>query len=140
MTRFKVTTNANEVGKRMINRGVSSEKLIKQLVYRATSLVEKYVKIGINTGPASGKKRRDGSRASAPGEYPMADTGELASKVSFDIRGNTGIFTSSAPYSKHLEYGTQNMKARPFMFTSLEKNRRRILKMFKEARLLRRTS
>ena len=62
------------------------------------------------------------------------------SKVSFDIRGNTGIVTSSAPYSKHLEYGTQNMKARPFMFTSLEKNRRRILKMFKEARLLRRTS
>ena len=140
MSKFKVTTNANEVGKRMINRGVAAEKLIKQLIYKATSSVEKDVKLGINTGPASGKRRRDDSRASAPGEYPMADKGELAGKVSFDIRGNTGIVTSSAKYSKHLEYGTQKMKARPFMFPSLEKNRARILKMFKEARLLRRTS
>lgn len=140
MARFKVTTNANEVGSRMINRGNATERIVKELIFKAVILVEKDVKIGINTGPATGRLRRDGSRASAEGEYPMADTGELASKISFDIRGNTGIVTSSAPYSKHLEYGTQNMRARPFMFPSLEKNRRRILKMFKDARLLRKTS
>jgi hypothetical protein len=43
-------------------------------------------------------------------------------------------------YGKHLEYGTLNMQARPFMFPSLEKNRRKILQRFKNAGFMRRLS
>ena len=33
---------------------------------------------------------------------------------------------SKADYSIHLEFGTQNMKARPFMFPALEENKPKI--------------
>ena len=37
---------------------------------------------------------------------------------------------SKADYSIHLEFGTQNMKARPFMFPALEENKPKIRRMF----------
>jgi HK97 gp10 family phage protein len=38
---------------------------------------------------------------------------------------------SRADYSVHLEFGTQNMKARPFMFPALEANKPKIRRMYK---------
>ena len=38
---------------------------------------------------------------------------------------------SRADYSKFLEFGTAKMRARPFMFPALEKNRNKIRRMLK---------
>mgnify|MGYP003649620523 FL=1 len=43
-----------------------------------------------------------------------------------------GQIISSAPYSKHLEFGTTNMTERPFMQPALEKNKRKIEALFKK--------
>jgi HK97 gp10 family phage protein len=73
----------------------------------------------ITTGPKTGRVyRRNGvsHQASAPGESPASDTGNLASAIStgVDAATLTGSVGFSASYAKHLEYGTRKMEPRPF--------------------------
>ena len=79
---------------------------------------------GIQRGPASGRPRADGSRASAPGEFPMSDTGRLASNVDrilatpakMQAKVGTNII-----YGAYLEFGTSRMEARPWLERSFRK-------------------
>tara|TARA_R110000824_G_scaffold37643_1_gene115718 strand:+ start:1940 stop:2248 length:309 start_codon:yes stop_codon:yes gene_type:complete len=98
-------------------------------------------KIGIQAPPKSGARYTRGGithQSSAGGQYPATDTGFLVANIAYMVTNFVGRVTSSAPYSKYLEYGTTSMSARPFMFPSLEKNRMKILNMFKAIGLLRR--
>tara|TARA_R110002050_G_C8637206_1_gene488976 strand:+ start:66 stop:521 length:456 start_codon:yes stop_codon:yes gene_type:complete len=71
---------------------------------------------------------------SASGEAPATDTGFLISQISASskVEGTTAIgeVKSSAPYSKHLEYGTVNMSKRPFMQPALDRSAKKIKKIF----------
>tara|TARA_Y100000004_G_scaffold195630_1_gene263181 strand:+ start:740 stop:1144 length:405 start_codon:yes stop_codon:yes gene_type:complete len=84
--------------------------------------------VGISQGVKSGRVRRDGSRASAEGEFPATDTGYLVNNivVKRDSDGLGGDVESRADYSASLEFGTSKMGARPFMQPSLEENRPKI--------------
>lgn len=57
--------------------------------------------------------------ASSPGEFPHRRSGLLVNSVTSAVEqfGSVTILTviSNAPYSAHLEYGTERMDARPFM-------------------------
>ena len=66
-------------------------------------------------------------RASAPGEAPASDTGNLVSKIIIrqDGKDKTNV-ESNAHYSAYLEYGTSKMEPRPFMFPAFEKSRKPI--------------
>lgn len=70
-------------------------------------------------GRKSGRIYRRGKRthqASAPGEAPANDLGFLANNIKAELENkNTANLISNAPYSIHLEYGTRNMAARPFL-------------------------
>ena len=70
--------------------------------------------------------------SSSQGQAPASDTGFLASNIAFNVKegGMVAEVESKAKYSKFLEFGTQNMKARPFMFPALEENKPRIRRMF----------
>ena len=79
---------------------------------------------GIQRGPATGAVRRDGSRASAPGQFPMSDTGRLANGVEFNLptAGRlTGEVGTNIIYGRYLEFGTSRMAARPWLLPSFEK-------------------
>ena len=68
-------------------------------------------------------------RASAPGEAPASDTGNLVSKII--VKQKTKNITnveSNANYSAFLEYGTSKMQPRPFMFPAFEKSKKPIAK------------
>ena len=71
--------------------------------------------------------------ASADGQPPSSDTGFLASNIVVNLNKQKleVDVESKASYSIHLEFGTQNMKARPFMFPALEKNKPKIRRMYK---------
>lgn len=145
MASFTVTTNSAEVNKRMKKRVEVTEKQILRLLQRSVDRVESTVIVGLHGGPKSGAtytRRSVTHQASAAGQYPATDTGFLASNISssLDKKRKIGRVTSSANYSKHLEYGTKDMAARPFMQPSLEKNRRKIFNLFKNAGLLSRTT
>ncbi len=94
------------------------------------------------TAGGSGKtsKRYEPTRthtASKPLDPPASDTGFLVSQITSNVTTKpdgsvVGQIISSAPYSKALEFGTTNMTARPFMQPALEKNKRKIVDIFKK--------
>jgi len=66
-------------------------------------------------------------RASAPGEAPASDTGNLVSKIIVKQKSkNITNVESNANYSAFLEYGTSKMEPRPFMLPAFEKSQKRI--------------
>ena len=90
-----------------------------------------YAVQGIQHGPASGRtyqkyKPRRTHKASAPGQYPMSDTGRLASMVEFELpqpgsnrpRGAVG---TALYYGPDLEFGTSRMASRPWLMPSVER-------------------
>ena len=87
----------------------------------------------IQTGAKSGviyqmyNPRRE-HRASAPGQSPASDTGNLVSQiiVKQKTRNITNV-ESNANYSAFLEYGTSKMQPRPFMLPAFEKSKKPIL-------------
>tara|TARA_A100001015_G_C14656859_1_gene581437 strand:+ start:52 stop:474 length:423 start_codon:yes stop_codon:yes gene_type:complete len=101
---------------------------------KSALVVKAYAQEQIQRGTATGRPRGDGSFASAPGQFPKTDTGVLVSNISTEVKqeGKTvvGKIISSAPYSKHLEFGTTNMAARPFMQPSLDRNADKIKAIF----------
>ena len=114
---------------------------IKANVTRGVMLVRNTAVEEIQRGTKTGEtyelySPRRTHTSSAPGEFPATDTGFLVSQISTDVhtKGNSvvGQIISSAPYSKHLEFGTTKMSARPFMQPSLEKNKRKIREIFKK--------
>ena len=114
---------------------------VKEYITRGTMMVQNTAKESIlkgGTGRSYEKyEPRRTHRASAPNQPPASDTGFLASQITMDVdvKSNgtvVGQIISSAPYSKHLEFGTTQMTERPFMQPALEKNRRKIERMFKK--------
>jgi len=123
-----------------LNKRLQDNK-VKEYVTRATNMVE-------NTAQESIKKKGTGRTyqkynprvthtASASGQPPATDSGFLGQNITMkvDVKSNgtvVGQIISAAPYSKALEFGTTKMDARPFMQPALEKNRRKIERMFKK--------
>jgi HK97 gp10 family phage protein len=86
----------------------------------------------IQTGPKSGRtyekyNPRRTHKASAPGQPPASDTGNLVRNImvrQVDI-DNVKV-ESNATYSSFLEFGTSKMLARPFLFPATERSRPKI--------------
>jgi len=89
--------------------------------------------IGFMTGGAGGtfaiKKRSKPHQASAPGEAPADDHGELLRSIVSDQRGMEVEVGSQAgaPYAGYLEEGTPFMKARPFLTPAVDKHEKEIV-------------
>lgn len=68
---------------------------------------------GVKSSRKGGGGRRH--RASAPGQAPARLTGALAGSVGVKRSFMSAIVYVSTKYAAHLEYGTVNMAARPFL-------------------------
>ena len=86
----------------------------------------------IQTGPKSGRvyqkyNPRRTHQASAPGQAPASDTGNLVSQIIVRPKNPDEVAVeSNALYSSFLEFGTSKMLARPFLFPATEKSRPKI--------------
>lgn len=72
-------------------------------------------------------------QASAPGESPATDTGILANSITYEV-GRTGhkIYCkvgTSLKYGYWLEYGTKNIKPRPFARRALVEHEKKIIRI-----------
>ena len=112
----------------------------ERLIARAAMMVEGRIKESIQrdakTGRTYGKHQ-----ASAPGEPPATDKGQLVSSIVMSVESDNkgevvGIIRASAPYAAHLEFGTSNMAPRPYMQPGLESQRRKIEALFKKGGLI----
>ncbi len=132
-------TNLKAFNKKLEKR--LQDNKVKEYVTRGTMMVQNTAKESIlkgGTGRTYEKyEPRRTHTASAPNQPPASDTGFLVSQITMDVdvKSNgtvVGQIISSAPYSKALEFGTTQMTERPFMQPALEKNRRKIERLFKK--------
>lgn len=91
--------------------------------------------------PRGGRTYKRGGKlhkASAPGEPPAVDTGQLIHSVDYNIvnkkeqtTGKVGVMKRDvAKQAEALEYGTSKMRARPFLFNTLAEFEHELSKMF----------
>ena len=64
-------------------------------------------------------------QASAPGEAPASQFGQLVAGFRIEIRGHKAVISNIAPHAPKLERGTQRMAARPFMAPAIANTSRK---------------
>ena len=130
--KFKVS-NLKKVLSQLDKLEKDMEIPFQEIVKGGGQLIRAEAIKSIQTGAKSGvlyqmyNPRRE-HRASAPGQAPASDTGNLVSKII--VRQKSQDVTSvesNANYSAFLEYGTSKMQARPFMLPAFEKSKKPIL-------------
>tara|TARA_Y100000114_G_scaffold115597_1_gene109771 strand:- start:8835 stop:9299 length:465 start_codon:yes stop_codon:yes gene_type:complete len=136
--------NTKAVQERIKKRLLDNKKIMG-VVFEASELVKNTAVENIARGAKSGRtyvkyNPRRTHTASAEGQAPATDTGNLIKGISTEIvkKGKTieGIVKANAKsenganYAKFLEFGTVDMRPRPFLFPALEENRRKIITMF----------
>ena len=100
-------------------------------LFAAAKQVEGEAKRSIAAGGKTGrvyKRRSVTHQASAPGEAPATDTGRLVNSVTAypPSNGESSVVAGrgTVGHAAHLEFGTRNMAARPFLFPALEKSKK----------------
>lgn len=95
----------------------------------AQSVVEldAYAKKNIQGGSRSGRVYRRRSvthQASAPGQFPKTDRGQLVASLYFRVAADklSAFFGSKLNYARYLEFGTTRMKPRPWLKPTLKAN------------------
>tara|TARA_R100001015_G_C4529679_1_gene96447 strand:+ start:239 stop:676 length:438 start_codon:yes stop_codon:yes gene_type:complete len=136
---FRVTNKAN-FDKRMKARTAKTLRNLKKAVRVSSNEVRNEAITSITQNPRAGgtvtrynPKRT--IRISKEGDAPASDTGFLASNIHLIIDGDGlgASVESRAEYSVFLEFGTKDMRARPFLQPALEKGKRKYKAMFRKA-------
>lgn len=118
----------------------ASPQIMTEFVENMTIVTHGKAVRGIQRGPASGfayeKSNPDRTHiASAPGEYPMSDTGRLASSIKMELPALSatpeGVVGTNVMYGKWLEFKLPYQGGRPWLgraFTEATKGGTRRLK------------
>jgi HK97 gp10 family phage protein len=125
--RMRLTGTA-ELQKALREFGLQADKHIAAAVQGTAQNIRTHAVKSIQRGAKTGKvyEKTDPKRthkASAPGEAPATDTGRLANSINADIDGKSATVYTDLEYAPWLEFGTQNMEPRPFLFPAMEKER-----------------
>lgn len=106
---------------------------LQEVIKGGAQLIRSEAVKSIQTGPKSGKtyelyNPRRTHIASAPGEAPASDTGNLVNQIRVNLKSQDIVTVESrASYSKFLEYGTSKMQARPFLFPAYKMSQNKIV-------------
>jgi len=146
MGSIKITADTKGINKLLEKRlEQNAMKELKKKMTRSVMLVHGTAVESIQRGSKSGKtyqlyNPRRTHTASREGEAPATDTGFLVSNISHNVkksgRNLVGQIVASAPYAIHLEFGTRDMGKRPFLQPALEKNKKKIERIFKSGGFL----
>lgn len=70
---------------------------------------------------------------SKPGDPPNTDTGALVKSVHVEVKSDDVYVGSGLKYAPWLEFGTKDMKERPWLFPALEANKQKIKNLIANA-------
>lgn len=59
-------------------------------------------------------------------------TGQLRNSINSRVEGDKAIVGTNVEYATHVEYGARNQKAQPYMRPALDKNRKNIVRLYRE--------
>lgn len=129
----KVIANLDTVKAKINKVNPQISKYMKDVIEYGVRQVRNEVLLSMQQTPKTGRKYKRGDKvhtASSPGNPPAIDHGTLIRSIEMVYKhfGFTGEVQANTNYAIHLEYGTADMAARPFMQPALEKNRSKILK------------
>jgi len=107
----------------------AGEQVLEEAIFDLVSDTHRLAVEGVQNGPATGRvyekyNPRRTHRASAPGEYPMSDTGNFASTIHavYPSPGNLhGVVGTSDERGPWFEFGTSKMRPRPWLLRSFER-------------------
>ena len=126
-------SNIKKVLSQLKNLDKQLEPDFQEIVKGGGQLIRAEAVKSIQSGAKSGimyqkyNPRRE-HRASAPGQAPASDTGNLVSKIIVKQKTKNIVnVESNADYSAFLEYGTSKMDPRPFMLPAFEKSKKPII-------------
>ena len=108
------------------------EKPFREVIVGGAQLIRAEAIKSIQSGPKSGRvyekyNPRRTHKASAPGQAPASDTGNLVRNIVVKQENPDLVkVESNAIYSSFLEFGTSKMLARPFLFAATERSRKKI--------------
>lgn len=126
------------VARRLALRGEVLQKAAELALEEAGTIVQAEAQRLVMDPPKTGRfyEKYDPRRthqASAPGEAPATDTGNLAAGIILDAtdaaQGRVRV-ASTAPYSKVLEFGGRKVAARPFLRRALISKKKAIQQAF----------
>ena len=122
---MRVEILSNSIPKEIKGLKGASAEVLFEFVSSMTRSTHKRAVQGIQRGPHSGRFYRSSvsnamHQASAPGEYPMSDSGRLASSIEFELpkKGDMtpeGIVGTNLMYGKHLELKPSTRGGRPWL-------------------------
>ena len=100
----------------------------KKLVQKTTKNIAGRMKVRIQHGPKTGRIYVHNGiphQASAPGQAPATDMGELVNSIDTSDGGELREFVNvHAEYGAYPEFGTSKMASRPYMRPSFEDERK----------------
>jgi HK97 gp10 family phage protein len=135
-------TGTEELKRALREFGLQADRQIADIVRGTAQNVRSHAIKAVQRGRKSGDvyekyQPKRTHRASAPGQAPATDTGALVRSIQADIRGRDAEVSANVDYAVYLEFGTQDMEPRPFLFPALEKERpawdRRLQRIVDEA-------
>jgi HK97 gp10 family phage protein len=108
------------------------------LLEKAAKEAETEMKTSITSGPKSGVTYTRNNKfhtASAPGQAPANDSGELAGSIGYKkINDNLHEVKITADYALALEVGTSRMAARPFILPAVQNAKNKLMRALKALR------
>ena len=122
----------NKVLGRFRRLGKDLEEPFREVVMGGAQLIRGEAIKSIQTGAKSGRiyekyNPRRTHRASAPGQAPASDTGNLVRNIAVKMESRDQVaVVSSAPYSQFLEFGTSKMLPRPFLFPATQRSKKKL--------------
>lgn len=109
----------NDLARLAAATDTSADRALRAIVQHG----ESHARLIMTESPASGRTYRRGKKthtASSSGNPPRVDTGNLRASIRNEQRGNLSYAVvagglGEVNYAVHLEFGTEEMAARPFM-------------------------
>jgi len=119
--------NADRLMKKLSKLPLDVRSGIGRALAVSVMQVDAYAKQKIQGGGRGGRTyRRRGisHQASAPGEFPKTDSGQLVSSLFFRVGADklSAFFGTMLAYGRYLEFGTSQMQPRPWLRSSLKAN------------------
>ena len=127
----KVTVTENTIERKLTALRKAGPDAVHEFVTELTLDIHARAVRGIKSKPATGRIYRKSNpnrthTASAPGEYPMSDTGRLASSIQFELPTNRtrpqGVVGTNLNYGKFLEFKPANRGGRPWLSRAVKES------------------
>lgn len=110
----------------------AAEKMMADALAESALIVHSHAVKSIQAHQSSGATYGKHT-ASKPGFPPNSDTGELIKSIQFDVEKDKALVGTNLVRGAWLEFGTENIAPRPWLFPALRQNLAKIQKIFEAA-------